>query len=187
MPPFAYAFVLGALSKLLDNRVWPRANLGLAAVAAYCLGMLFSFNPQASSVFLGIALGNLLAGKVDAWEHALVLAGGFGVGLFLGFQWPLLLPLAVAGFFALLDEEWHERLAVEQVPALRRLGQWRLALPFSLLLLSLSLNDWSYFAYGLLFDVSYRAAAFLFPTRPRKALPRAWAGRKLSRARRKRS
>lgn len=169
MIAFAYAALSGALSKALDEKLFGRFNLLLAAVSAFVFGSLLSFNPQAASVFLGIAVGNFLAGKVDSREHHLVLWGGLMVGLARGFQLPFLMPFAVAGFFALLDEHLHASLAKEKSKALQALGQYRLALPCSLLFLSLALNDFSYLAYGVLFDASYWAVGFMIVRVPRKA------------------
>ncbi len=131
-----------------------------AAGSAACLGLLLVDSPVSSAIVLGIAVGVVLAGKVDRGNLVFGLLLGLGVAavlgfLFGGFVFPSVSVLAVVAAGALLDELGHDRFGALEgwgaVFRFRSVLKVAVLVLFGLGLVNLA-NAVGFFCFDLLYD-----------------------------------
>ncbi|MFH1056523.1 MAG: S-adenosylmethionine decarboxylase [Candidatus Micrarchaeota archaeon] len=161
------AFVVGFLSKLTDVQVDEKKfiakNFKFATGLAYGIlyALLLSFGIQFATLFLGIAIAVLLAGKIDSKPHQFAIAGFLFALVFFGLPQVNLLFLVLFVAFALLDEFWNDYFDVRRSKSLlAKIAKYRLSLEAFAFVLSVYSNDWLFFAGIIAYDVGYWLAIF---------------------------
>ena len=159
------ALAVGFLSKLTDVQVDEKRffykNLKFATGLAYGLlyALAMSFGVELATLFLGIAIAVLLAGKVNSKAHQFAIAGFLAAIAFFGF--PKVDFVLLSGFvlFAIVDEFLNDYFDVRQSKGiLPEIAKYRLSLEAFSLAVSAYTGDWIYFAAILAFDLGYLIA-----------------------------
>ena len=165
---FAIAFVVGFLSKLTDIQVDEKKfiakNLKFATGLAYGIlyALLLGFGIELATLFLGIAIAVLLAGKIDSKAHQFAIAGFLFALVFFGFPQVNVLLLVLFIAFALLDEFLNDYFDVRQSKGvLAKIAKFRLSLEAFALVASVYFNNWIFFAGIIAYDAGYWLAIVL--------------------------
>jgi len=169
---FAYflMFLCGAFTKFTDNLVdepfkskWPWLQYATGLVYGLLAGFLASSSPEFATLIFGIAIGVLLAGKIDSKSHQIAIAAIFA---FLAFNGLPPINFAILGFFVglgfldeilndLVDKAKEKGIQVNKV--LQHAVSARLSLEIGTIAVGLATGNWIYFLALLSFDLAYNA------------------------------
>ncbi|MBI5036984.1 hypothetical protein HZC09_06620 [Candidatus Micrarchaeota archaeon] len=141
MLQYALVLLAGLLVKLSDEK----KKLFLGISCGLLIAFLSAFDSLIASVFLPVLLANLAAGKIDSREHWTT----FFVAMLSVFFLKTQLPVVSVLFFA---AAYGDEFLKFKLPIARPL------LPLGALAASLFLQDFSFFAVVVLFDLGYVAA-----------------------------
>ena len=168
---FALAFLAGVLSKITDSIERKKSLSALALLAGFSYGlayaMLLSFGTEFATLFLGIAIAVILAGKIDSLAHQFAIAGFLSMLVFSGFpptegfNVALLFSFAIV---ALADEKLNDFASKGKRKNNRLMllfGKYRLLLEFSAIIVGFAFQNWVYLAALLCFDAGYLIAGLL--------------------------
>lgn len=159
---FITAGVVGFLSKLTDVQVDEKKffarNLKFATGFAYGVlyALLLSLGVEFATLFLGIAVAVLLAGKIDSKPHQFAIAGFLLALVYFGFPNVNVLLLVLFVAFGLLDEFLNDYFDANPSKSLvEKIAKYRLSLEAFAFALSVYTGSWVYFAGVLAYDAGY--------------------------------
>ena len=145
---FILAFFVGFFAKAADST--ERFNKKYAYVFSFTYALLAGFlliNSPLSTLFIALAMANILAGKFDTGPHLFGLAVFCAFIIFFNFDFD---PWLFTIFFSagLLDEILHDEKNIS-------LLKYRILVPFSALFIWFYLKNPIYFLSILCFDLGY--------------------------------
>ncbi|MBU1197131.1 hypothetical protein KJ765_01315 [Candidatus Micrarchaeota archaeon] len=154
-----YAYLFSALSGILwkgvdvSHGIWRWA---FAALAGYYLGLLLSFSPQASSVFIALFVARLLHGQGVSLQDGFMFLFALAIAVYRGILIPMLLPFAVLAFIAWLAEELKSTASLSHTRIGALAIQHRFALVAGAFLLSMFAGDYSLVGLVLVFEIFFQ-------------------------------
>lgn len=172
----------GFFMKISDDAQDVKKNTVVAVLAGLicvlALGYLSVTSSDASTIFIGILVGTLLAGKVDRLAHVITLIIFLSILSIFGIPSMGIVALLICTAAAYLDEMGNDALWLRGKRKLNLFFKYRLALKFAVLFLAMGgLIQYLYpefveviffqpetFVYFLLFDLAYEVAGLYFNT-----------------------
>lgn len=172
----------GFFMKISDDAQDVKKNTVLAVLAGLicvlALGYLSVTSSDAATIFIGILVGTLLAGKVDRLAHVITLIIFLSIVAIFGIPSMGIVALLICTAAAYLDEMGNDALWLRGKRKFNLFFKYRLALKFAVLFLAMGgLIQYLYpefvkvtffqpetFVYFLLFDLAYEVAGLYFNT-----------------------
>jgi hypothetical protein len=172
----------GFFMKISDDAQDEKKNTTLAVLAGLicvlAIGYLAVTSSDAATIFIGILMGNLLAGKVDRLAHAITLILFLLILAIFGIPSLGIMALLICTAAAYLDEIGNDAVWLNGKRKLNLFFKYRLALKLAVLLLVIGgliqnfypeIQKFVFFQpetfiYFLLFDLAYELAGLVFNT-----------------------
>jgi S-adenosylmethionine decarboxylase len=160
----------GALTKFTDNLIdepfktkWPLLQFLTGLLYGLLAGFLATTSTEFATLIIGIAIGVLLAGKIDARAHQLAIAAIFAVIAFKGLPTINLALLALFIGLGFLDEALNHLMdkakekGIQLNKAVKHAVSSRLSLEIGTIAFGLVTGNFVYFLALISFDLAYNA------------------------------
>ncbi len=170
IPGLAAMLACGALAKFTDNLIdepfkskWPWLQYATGLLYGLTAGFLATISTEFATLAIGIVIGVLLAGKIDAKAHQLAIAAMFGVIAFSGLPEINFALLALFIGLGFLDEALNDLMdkakakGIQVNKAVQHAVSSRLSLEAGTLVLGLATGNFVYFLALISFDLAYNA------------------------------
>ena len=172
----------GFFMKISDDAQDEKKNTGLAVftglICVLAIGYLSVTSSDAATIFIGILVGTLLAGKVDRVAHVITLIIFLSILVIFGIPSVGIAALVICIAAAYLDEMGNDASWLREKRKLNLFFKYRFALKLAVLFLAMGgllhyLNPKfagiiffqpETFIYFLLFDLAYEVAGLIFNT-----------------------
>ncbi|KZX16450.1 hypothetical protein MBCUT_08360 [Methanobrevibacter cuticularis] len=172
----------GFLMKFSDDEYDEKSNKLIAVIIGIISGLIMGFlathNTDASYIFLGILIGNLIAFKIDGAHHVASLLVFAAVSLIFGLPQLSLITLAICITSAYIDEWGNDNLAIyKKSHFLKVFFDYRFSMKIAIFILALLgfyqavtgfsilgfefLNFYT-FLFFILFELSYEFSRIVF-------------------------